>query len=60
MGMGMGGAQQMGFDAEKAYKNEKEALGITKHEWVGDRAERALLGAAYPEESSGETVDLSK
>lgn len=32
MGMGMGGAQQMGFNAEAAYKNEKEALGIAKHQ----------------------------
>lgn len=30
--MGMGGAQQMGFNAETAYKNEKEALGIAKHQ----------------------------
>jgi len=34
MGMGMGGAQQMGFNAEAAYKNEKEALGIAKHQVI--------------------------
>eukprot|EP01032_Pedospumella_encystans_P013148 gene13148-15154_t len=60
MGMGMGGAQQMGFNAEAAYKNEKEALGIAKHQWVADSAEKQLLGARYPEESTGEAIDLSK
>jgi hypothetical protein len=58
--MGMGGGPQMGFDASAAYKNEREALGIAKHEWVGDRAERQLLGDAYPEDHSSATIDLSK
>lgn len=60
MGMGMGGAGQMGFDASAAYKNEKEALGICKHEWVGARAEKMLLGDAYPEEHVAAAIDLSK
>lgn len=60
MGMGMGGGQQMGFDAKAAYKNEREALGIAKHEWLGDRAERQLLGERYPEDSTASEIDLSK
>ena len=58
MGMG-GGPGQMGFDAAAAYKNEREALGITKHEWLGDKAEKQLLGARYPEDAVA-AVDLSK
>lgn len=60
MGMGMGGGQQMGFDAKTAYKSEREALGIAKHQWLGDLAERKLLGARYPEEASAAAIDLSK
>lgn len=60
MGMGMGGVGQVGFDASAAYKGEKEALGIAKHEWVGARAEKQLLGDAYPEEHPAAAIDLSK
>ena len=59
MGMGMGGAGQVGFDAAGAYKMEKEALGIVRHQWIGDRAEKFLLGDRYPELHSGAAVDLS-
>ena len=60
MGMGMGGAGQVGFDATAAYKNEREGLGIVRHQWLGDRAERQLLGEGYPEEQQAAEIDLSK
>ena len=56
----MGGAGQVGFDASNAYKMEKEALGIVRHEWIGDRAEKYLLGDRYPEQQSSAPIDLSK
>eukprot|EP00600_Ochromonadales_sp_CCMP1393_P004642 CAMPEP_0174953960 /NCGR_PEP_ID=MMETSP0004_2-20121128/159_1 /TAXON_ID=420556 /ORGANISM="Ochromonas sp., Strain CCMP1393" /LENGTH=272 /DNA_ID=CAMNT_0016201721 /DNA_START=33 /DNA_END=851 /DNA_ORIENTATION=+ len=61
MGMGGGGPGQMGFDANNAYKNEREALGIAKHEFIGDWAEQQLLGDRYPEkdETAAEEIDLS-
>jgi len=58
MGMG-GGAGQMGFDASAAYKQEKESLGIMKHDFVGEKAERQLLGDLYPDPHSGAPIDLS-
>jgi hypothetical protein len=58
--MGMGGGQQMGFDAKSAYKGEREALGIAKHEWLGDKAERLLLGDRYPDDAAAAAIDLSK
>ena len=60
MGMGMGGAGQVGFDAAAAYKGEREALGICKHQWVGDMAEKHLLGERYPEQNLSAPIDLSK
>lgn len=63
MGMGMpgaGGPGQMGFDAGAQYKNEREALGIAKHEWVAEKAERELLGDAYPDSLDPHAhIDLS-
>jgi len=57
--MGMGGPGQVGFDAAGFYKNEREALGILKHEFVADQAERQLLGDKYPEDFHVSTIDLS-
>ncbi len=64
MSMGMGGAgggSQMGFDASAVFKNERESLGITRHEWLADQAEKDLLGDLYPDpHSTGTPVDLSR
>lgn len=60
MGMGMGGPSQVGFDATAAFKNEREALGISAHDWVAEKAERELLGDMYPDSSTDNEVDLSK
>lgn len=61
MSMGMGGIGQPGFDAGGAFTAEREAVGIAKHEWLAERAERELLGDAYPEATNGgEQMDLSK
>lgn len=46
-GMGMGGNPQ-GFDASAAYKHERSLLGIHKHVFIGDQAERDLLGNRHP------------
>jgi hypothetical protein len=43
-----------------AYKGEREALGIAKHEWLGDKAERQLLGDRYPDDAAAAAIDLSK
>lgn len=59
MGMGMGGPAQVGFDAGAAYKNEREALGICAHDWIAEKAERQLLGDAYPEVGEA-PLDLSQ
>eukprot|EP01034_Spumella_vulgaris_P037532 gene37532-46304_t len=62
--MGMGGAggggNPMGFDASAAFKNERESLGITRHEWLADKAEKDLLGDLYPDPHSTGPVDLSR
>ena len=61
MGMGMGGANQMGFDANAAYRSERETLGISPHEWISDQEERVLLGDRYPMETVDEVgIDLSR
>ena len=60
MGMGMMGGGGAPFDAGAAFKNEREILGIVHHEWIAEKAERELLGDAYPDSSSTETIDLSK
>ena len=60
MGMGgMGGPQ--GFDASNVFKQQREMLSISKHEFAGDIAERQLLGSRYPtgEESAYDSIDLS-
>lgn len=54
-----GGQQQMGFDASAAFKQEREFLGIMKHEYVGEKAERQLLGDMYPDPHSAGPIDLS-
>lgn len=56
----MGGVGQPGFDAAAAFTAEREAVGISKHEWLAERAERELLGDAYPESTAGDHMDLSK
>ena len=58
--MGMGGVGQVGFDAGAAYRSEREALGISSHEWIAEKAERELLGDAYPDSSNNNTIDFSK
>ena len=37
---------QMGFDAAGAYKQEREILGLMKHQFYGESAEKLLLGKA--------------
>ncbi len=59
MGMGMGGAGQVGFDAGAAYRQEREALSIAPHDWVAESAERTLLGDSYPDSTTSGTFDLS-
>ena len=54
-----GGAPQMGFDAKAAFKQEREFIGIVKHEYVGEKAERQLLGDLYPDPHSAGPIDLS-
>ena len=44
MQMGMGAGQQMGFDAPKAYKQERESLKLHNHEWKLDTIEHKILG----------------
>lgn len=58
MSMGMPG--QPGFDAGAAFTAEREALGIVSHEWIAEKAERELLGDAYPESAVNDHMDLSK
>lgn len=59
MSMGMPG--QPGFDAKAAFTMEREALGIFQHEFIGEKAERELLGDAYPESTNvNDFVDISK
>jgi len=49
MGLGLGaGAAGMGFNAEAAYKQERDALEVTKHTWYLQDIERELLGPSYP------------
>jgi hypothetical protein len=63
MGMpGMGGGMGGGFDANTAFKRERELLSIIKHKSASDQAERQLLGDRYPSSDSTafEAVDLSK
>jgi ER membrane protein complex subunit 3 len=60
MNMGMGGIGQPGFDANGAYTAEREALGIVSHEWIAEKAERELLGDAYPDNMLQDQVDLTK
>ena len=51
----------MGFDASAAYKRERDMLGIARHEWVAEEAERTLLGDRYPSDSDVQAqIDLSK
>lgn len=51
---------QPGFDANAAYKMEREILGIVNHEWIAEKAERELLGERYPEGNDGsDNVDFS-
>lgn len=56
----MGGQAQVGFDANAAYKNEREALAIVAHEWVAEKAERTLLGDSYPDSSSETAFNMDK
>ena len=44
MQMGMGAGQNMGFDASKAYKQERESLMLHSHEWKLNSIERKILG----------------
>mmetsp|Transcript_52436 Transcript_52436/g.67251 ORF Transcript_52436/g.67251 Transcript_52436/m.67251 type:complete len:293 (+) Transcript_52436:17-895(+) len=46
MGMGMGGG--MGFNADAAYKGEREQLEMLQHKWSVEDAEKRLLGNRYP------------
>eukprot|EP00622_Pseudochattonella_farcimen_P007362 FR743328.1.p1 GENE.FR743328.1~~FR743328.1.p1 ORF type:complete len:120 (+),score=19.12 FR743328.1:56-361(+) len=48
MGMGMGGGGPNGFNAEAAYKMERENLDLVKHKWALADAEKKLLGPRYP------------
>lgn len=59
MGGGMMGGNQMGFNASVAFRGERDALVICKHDWEADRAERRLLGDRYPDAGAG-AVDLSR
>lgn len=61
MGGGVGGQNQMGFDAAAAYKQERERLSIFKHGWVAEKVERAILGDSYPDAESDnlQSIDLS-
>mmetsp|Transcript_31661 Transcript_31661/g.42886 ORF Transcript_31661/g.42886 Transcript_31661/m.42886 type:complete len:291 (-) Transcript_31661:269-1141(-) len=46
MGMGMGGG--MGFNAEAAFKSERNSLDLVKHTWLLNDAERTILGDRFP------------
>lgn len=48
MQMGMGAGANMGFDAPKAYKQERVNLRLQVHEWALEHAEKKLLGEAIP------------
>nr|CCA17543.1 conserved hypothetical protein [Albugo laibachii Nc14] len=48
MQMGMGAGANMGFDAPKAYKQERVNLRLQVHEWALEHAERILLGETIP------------
>lgn len=53
MGMGMmggmgGGPGGMGFNAEAAFKMERDSLDLVKHKWLVNDAEKNLLGPRYP------------
>lgn len=58
--MGMVGAGQPPmFDAAAAFRQEQDLLNIHKHEFIGDRIERDLLGDQYPTPFSANEIDLS-
>ncbi|CAM9571547.1 unnamed protein product [Chrysoparadoxa australica] len=46
--MGMGGGQQMGFDASKVFPQEADSMELVKHHWVCADVEKRLLGHRYP------------
>lgn len=60
MGGGAGG-NPMGFDAAAAYKQERQKMGLIKHDWAATRVEKKILGDRYPDEGddAGEQIDLS-
>ncbi|CAM9273929.1 unnamed protein product [Heterosigma akashiwo] len=47
MGMGMGGGGPMGFDAKKAYKQEREALELAQYKDALADVEKRVLGPRY-------------
>lgn len=55
----MGGGNQMGFNASAAFRGERDALMICKHDWEGNKAEKRLLGDRYPDPNN-QPIDLSK
>ena len=59
-GMGMMGGNQMGFNAQAAYKQERERLALSRHSWVADKIEKKMLGENYPSQMTEEAIDLSK
>jgi len=61
MGMGMGGGGGGGFDAKAAFQRErKEINNVANHDFVGDMAEKQLLGDRYPTgDSAYEAPDLT-
>lgn len=56
-GMGMGGNPQ-GFDASAAFKHERSLLSIHKHTFLGDQAEKDLLGDRHPLSNSSSVSGL--
>lgn len=60
MGM-MGGGGGSGFDAKAVFQRERKELNnISRHDFVGDEAEKQLLGDRYPTgDSAYEAPDLS-
>lgn len=48
MQMGMGAGPNVGFDAPKAFKQERVSLRLHNHEWALEHAEKKLLGEPIP------------
>ena len=59
MQMGMGAGNPAGFDATKAFKQERESLQLHSHQWKLQTVEYQFLGEPAPTLTAAVTTGLS-